>query len=340
MARPFIEFIQSQCLNWSAFPARAGQSDVDYKLLSEDADTGEGKVLLRYPSNWHAPTSEICAADEEVFVLSGALGLAGRALTRRHYAYWPSGYPKRNFCAAPEGAVVIIVFSQAPQYVEASADGAPYEPMPGFLEHLDCFALPWDNSSMDPNISHLNAYRKNLRLAPDGMCRTYLLAGLPQGFPQSGEEPLERHPHAEEMFIISGDMPCSLGGRLAQNLRNKGRGNANTTVVALDLGGLVIFGSLATVMRSPTATIFMLVPVLLLTAFPSGAAAAAIQDFSPAQLRGRVTAIYYIVVNFIGLSFGAPLVAYISTHVFVGGLGPSMALVGGVLLPCAALLAW
>jgi hypothetical protein len=34
---------------------------------------------------------------------------------------------------------------------------------------------------------------------------------MPQGFPASGSEPLERHPHFEEMFMIYGDMPCSRG---------------------------------------------------------------------------------------------------------------------------------
>jgi hypothetical protein len=131
-------------------------------------------------------------------------------LAHHHYAYWPSGYIKKGFRIGEKGALVIAVFSEDPKYLPAPAN-AEVEELPGLVEQLNCFSLPWDNKAMDPNISHLNAYRKNLRLAPDGNCRTYLLAGLPQGFPQSGMEPLERHPHAEEMFMISGDMPCSLG---------------------------------------------------------------------------------------------------------------------------------
>lgn len=71
--------------------------------------------------------------------------------------------------------------------------------------------MRWDSSNIDPEVNHLYTSRKNLRLAEDGTCRTYLLAGLPQGYPPSGVGRLERHPHVEEFFFIYGDMSCSFG---------------------------------------------------------------------------------------------------------------------------------
>jgi hypothetical protein len=69
---------------------------------------------------------------------------------------------------------------------------------------------PWDRVGLEGEIAHLQYARKNLRFAPDGKRRTYLLGGMPQGFPADGSR-LEKHPHAEEVFMIAGDMPCSLG---------------------------------------------------------------------------------------------------------------------------------
>ena len=70
---------------------------------------------------------------------------------------------------------------------------------------LDAKALQWDSTVWNPQLSHLRLSRKTLRVGPDET-RTYLLAGLPHGMPASGVAPLELHPHAEEMFLIAGDM--------------------------------------------------------------------------------------------------------------------------------------
>lgn len=210
MARPFIEFMQSQALAWRHDADVTGRHDVEVKPLSEDAATGAATLLVRYPPGWRAPAAEWCGADEELFVVAGELSLGGASLGRHHYGYWPAGYVRRDFAAGPAGATVITCLSAQPSYSQA-VDAAPaYDPA-ALTERLDPFRLPWDQTNMDPNIAHLNAYRKNLRLAPDGSGRSYLLAGLPQGYPSSGHEPLERHPHVEEMFMIAGDMPCSLG---------------------------------------------------------------------------------------------------------------------------------
>lgn len=210
MARPFIEFLQSQQLDWRVDPQLTGRQEVEAKLLSQDDTTGATTLLVRYPAGWTATSLEWCNVDEEFFVLLGEVVTNGRQYTRHHYAYWPSGFVRQNFKVGPEGATLVVMLSGRPQY---SADPDPRMTcdVAALTEQVDPFRLIWDRTNMDANIAHLNAWRKNLRLSPNGKGRTYLLAGLPQGFPESGEEPLERHPHVEEMFMISGDMPCSLG---------------------------------------------------------------------------------------------------------------------------------
>jgi hypothetical protein len=207
MPRPLIEFVQSQNIPWSLSSSREG---AEVKMLSADDTTCASTELLRLPPEWTSTPEEWCDVDEELFVLSGSFSVNGRNYERHHYAYWPAGFIRGSFKAGTSGAVLILCRSGAPTYAGTAAN-APQFSLEDLTEQLDPFRLRWDQTNMDPNISHLNAYRKNLRLAPDGTCRTYLLAGLPQGFPESGTEALERHPHVEEMFMIAGDMPCSLG---------------------------------------------------------------------------------------------------------------------------------
>lgn len=219
MARPFIEFIQSQSIAWNTDPVRTGRQDIECKLLSEDNISGASSLLIRFPPGWHATPLEWCSVDEEIFVLSGDVSFNGQTMRRHAYAYWPAGYRRERFEAGAQGAILLTFYSGRPEYWALSGppeywalrDRAPVYDPEALVEHLDSFKLRWDQTAMDPNIAHLNAFRKNLRLGPNGSGRTYLLAGLPQGYPTSGSEPLERHPHVEEMFMVAGDMPCSLG---------------------------------------------------------------------------------------------------------------------------------
>lgn len=210
MSRPFIEFLHSQHLPWTGESSYAARRGVEEKILSVDSETGAATLLLRYPPGWAELGPSWCQADEEVFVLSGQLALNGREFRSHHYGYWPRGHVRRSLGAGVSGAVVLTCFSGKPA-VEHRIAAAPVVDPAALVEWLDPFHLAWDQTAMDPHIGHLNAFRKNLRLAPDGSGRTYLLAGLPQGYPASGTEPLERHPHCEEMFLIAGDMPCSRG---------------------------------------------------------------------------------------------------------------------------------
>jgi hypothetical protein len=212
MPRPYIEFIQSQHVPWSDWFS----ADVEFpvhglqiKCLSEDDETGAMSCLIRYPKGWSQPLQVAAECADEFFVLDGAVTMSGKIYTKHNYAFLPSGYPRLNW-TSEAGAIVLAFFDRKPTFVACGKGGLGFDPRL-LIEGVDTVALKWDNSNMDPNINHLQAYRKNLRLDPEGNGRTYLLAGLPQGFPASGQEPLERHPHNEEMFMIYGDMPCSLG---------------------------------------------------------------------------------------------------------------------------------
>ena len=64
MARPHIEFIQSQVLPWSEGLYAGTRQGVQSKTLSVDDETGSASVLVRYPPGWVQPGPGYLSADE------------------------------------------------------------------------------------------------------------------------------------------------------------------------------------------------------------------------------------------------------------------------------------
>lgn len=202
MPRPYIEFIHSQHLPWQAAPPAFGGAA--WKPLSRDTESGATTALLRFPVGRTTLAARF-AADWELFVLDGRGRLGEFALDVHSYAYVPAAWPA-GAVTAERDLVMLAMFSAAP---DAAAKDTHCDPS-RLIGPVDTTLLKWDNRGIDPNINHLHAARKNLRLSPDGDCRTYLLGGMPHGFPP-GDTPLETHPHVEEFFMISGDMSVHCG---------------------------------------------------------------------------------------------------------------------------------
>ncbi|MGN6690616.1 MAG: hypothetical protein ACTHJU_06710, partial [Sphingopyxis sp.] len=84
--------------------------------------------------------------------------------------------------------------------------------------------------------------------------------------------------------------------------------------------------------------------VLLAVAFPMltmhGVGTVALQLITPNEYRARATALYFFIVNLVGLGFGPMLMALLTDHLFGydGALRYSIALVAGVALPLAAII--
>jgi MFS family permease len=129
------------------------------------------------------------------------------------------------------------------------------------------------------------------------------------------------------------------GGTLADRLFAKGVADAHLRVMRLSilLGGPPLLA--ATLM--PNATLAF---VMLALAFPMltmhGVGTVALQFITPNEYRARVTALYFFVVNLVGLGFGPMLMALLTDHLFGddGALRYSIALVTGIALPLAAII--
>ena len=182
-----------------------------WKVLSADDETGELTALVAIPAGWRVVEKGFNAAPEEFFVLSGDLTINEIVYGLHDYAFLPAGYERT--ATSDAGAVVMAFFHGAPAFASGTAPAGLYNPAL-LIERIVTRLQPWDSANVDPKINHLHAHRKNLRLDPNGTCRTYLLGGLPHGFSPSGTAHKETHPHVEEFFMVSGDMSCTMVGSM------------------------------------------------------------------------------------------------------------------------------
>lgn len=209
MARPWIEFIFAQNQPWQASQAGDIWPGTEAKLLSADPETGERTLLVRFPAGFDAtPAADF---DIELFVLDGALDIAGTRHGPHGYAYLPRWADARIAAAAEEaGQAVALVWLHRPGFgLNQPSPDFPREAQ--LMLGLDTAAMPWDSQNKDPKLGHLLMARKNLRLDPRGSCRTWLLGGMPHSVPPDGKMAMETHPHAEEMFLIAGSMSSCFG---------------------------------------------------------------------------------------------------------------------------------
>ncbi|NBC36025.1 DUF4437 domain-containing protein [Novosphingobium sp. FSY-8] len=189
MARPHIEFVQTQNVPWAQHPDGTAT-----KLLNGDPDTGAQTLIVRYPAGFTA--GGVLDRGEELFVLEGALTLGEQALGWHAYAFAPRGG------SAVRGSVTgatVLIFRHGWACADSVAGVA--EPVA-----IDTPRMAWDTSTYDPALSHLRLARKVLRLGPNDSGRTFLLTGLPHGIPPETHLRPEMHTHAEEMFMLSGSM--------------------------------------------------------------------------------------------------------------------------------------
>ncbi len=117
-------------------------------------------------------------------------------------------------------------------------------------------------------------------------------------------------------LLVFGTTGVILGGILASWLRKRGDLTSNLKVAMLTAILLMAFGIAAPLMENPTHALFLYCAAIFSGALPFGAAAAAIQEITPNQMRGQVAAVYLFFVNLAGIGFGPTVVAFITDVVF------------------------
>jgi MFS family permease len=138
-------------------------------------------------------------------------------------------------------------------------------------------------------------------------------------------------------FAIPSVAGTILGGWWSSRLRRAGQVDANFRLMIWGLAGVGLPAALAPVVPSPGLAMTLYAVVAFCLSFPTGCSAAAVQDYTPPQLRGRVTALYYTAVSLGGVGLGPLVVGALTDYVFraEGLVGRSLA-VSGALFGAAA----
>lgn len=144
------------------------------------------------------------------------------------------------------------------------------------------------------------------------------------------------------IMFFAGAAGILAGGMLADRWRARGDLTAEIRVALVSV--LFLWPSAIATFQAGSATLALIlaVPTLFFSSFPFGAASSAIQLVTPNQLRARVSAIYLLVINIVGIGLGATVASAISDHILADEtrIGDGVSLVALVSVPVAGLLFW
>jgi hypothetical protein len=104
--------------------------------------------------------------------------------------------------------------------------------------------------------------------------------------------------------------------------------------------GLLPASLLAPQMPTFTASVAVYAVFFFFSSFPYGAAAAALQLMAPHDLRARLSAIYLLTLNLIGIGLGPLAIAAVSDHLLGGKahLGSAMSVVSAIVVPIGGIV--
>lgn len=209
MARPHIEFIQSQVLPFRRGLYGGARPEVEVRTLSIDDEGGDSSTQIKWPAGFSRSTPEYLDADEEFLVLEGALEINGRHYRKHDYAHLPRGYLRRTQ-SSTAGAVTLTFFSGEPHAVMSDRAGNNFDPK-RLVEHIDTRAHPRMTNVAEsfntPGWDPTGSFHKDLFTDPYTGERTWLIGMAPHWSTSLAEI----HPVVEEEYSILGDLCFPMG---------------------------------------------------------------------------------------------------------------------------------
>ncbi len=144
------------------------------------------------------------------------------------------------------------------------------------------------------------------------------------------------------VIMAGGVLGALTGGTIAARLRARGLLDANIRTGLIALAIAMPAGIAAALAPSAWLALGLVFVFLFGCCMPWGAAAAALQELTPNQMRGQVSAVYLLMLNLIGLGIGPALVAGFTDYLFGRdeAVGLSLALTIALAAPLSALLLW
>jgi MFS family permease len=116
--------------------------------------------------------------------------------------------------------------------------------------------------------------------------------------------------------LVFGVVGVIAGGRFADWLKQHGRRDGNLIVLIVSAVVSIVAGLPLYLSSSEPVLIVALIVTNIAAASPFGAAAAAMQEMSPSNMRGQAAAILGLLLNFVGLSLGTTAVGLLNDRVF------------------------
>jgi MFS family permease len=116
--------------------------------------------------------------------------------------------------------------------------------------------------------------------------------------------------------MIVGVAGIFFGGWLGDRLARRGHGDSK---IRVGLAAIVLwlpFGVVLPFARSGAVAFALWIPMTFAAAMPWGAAAAAIQEVVPNQMRGKAASVFLLVINLVGLGLGPQLLPLLTDYVF------------------------
>ena len=138
-------------------------------------------------------------------------------------------------------------------------------------------------------------------------------------------------------LVVAGTTGIVAGGAWASARRRAGDTTAGLKIGMISAAAVLPAGVALPLLPGDIAPTIVLVLFVLAGSLPYGAAAASLQDITPNQLRGQVSALYLFGLNIGGIGCGPTVVAFLAAHFFHGdlSLGPALSLLAAIAAPCS-----
>ena len=203
MARPHTENLNSFDVTPTAWRPDGLPRGIMIRILNEDDRTGAVTAVLEVPAGWCWNGVGYCSADQDFFVLDGAIRIGGQWLENGGFCYYPGGVAQGGW-ETNRGCRLYAIFNDRPAFSDANestVDARSDLTVP----FLDSWAMDWfdplavskPSVALPPGI-----FVKVLRQNPETGASSRL-TGLMPGWHAEG---IEVHPIREESLCISGDV--------------------------------------------------------------------------------------------------------------------------------------
>jgi len=142
--------------------------------------------------------------------------------------------------------------------------------------------------------------------------------------------------------LLFGAPGLLLGGWLAQKLASKGYTDANMRIMIIATATKTLPLVLAPLMPTWQLAVGLTAIATFCGQMSNGVSSATILDITPNQMRAQVASLLLLMVNIIGIGFGATFIALITDFVFGQDtdLRYSIALASGIIAPIAIIIFW